>query len=84
MIIEAGLCKTQHMTLALGFSLWGIENPSTKYSPRPANDLRWGTRGRAPTSALSALKPLLFAPLPAGTGLLQCASGGDGRSRFSD
>jgi hypothetical protein len=31
------LCKTQHMTLTLGFSFWGLTHPRAKYAPIPAS-----------------------------------------------
>ena len=76
------LCKSQHMTLAMGFSFWGTWNPSAKYALTLANDLRWGKRGRVPTFALSVLKPLLLEPLPVAKGWLRCVSKGGGHPAF--
>ena len=70
------------MTLTIGFSLLDMSNPNAGCVLTPANDLRWDRHDRVPTSAPSALKRPLFAPLPIGKDWLQCVSKGDGHPRF--
>jgi hypothetical protein len=79
---QAGLCKTQHMTLAMGFNFWGMWNPSTGYALMLANDLRWGKHGRVPIFAPSVLKPPPFALLLAVTGQLRYVSKEDSHPDF--
>ena len=63
-------CKSQHTTLTFNVGLGKIGSQRSEFAPASANGLRWDKRYRVPIFAQFGWKPLAFALVLPGSGLL--------------